>query len=755
MSLATTAKRHATTIVLSVLAASAALYVFVIDRGTVTTQEADQRKRNIFPTWRVDDIERVTIERSGKTATLTRRAPDARGQRFWDVSFGDEKFGAEEQQVDQFLGTLEFSTYERVVEPGSVDVRALGMDHPRLRVTVIMSGRTMVLTLGASASSPVGAVFAQLADGSNTRDYVLNKELAASLDLDPTQLRARRLIPFPATDIARMEFVTPTETFHLERVEPNSTEMRLAGPTKEAKKRAQRRVVEELLTTLGRLDAASFLPDDVADKSLNAASTITFVPKDSSQSRGVLAIGGACPDNPEQVVAIQREPSRVSACITKEIADGLPKASEALVDRALFWGNVDEVEEIAITQSDKHLEIARKGTSFHQRVPVDRNVEASAGQSLLESLFALRASAVVVDADRSTLGLDKPVGTIRLTSLLPARGEDGGDDERVEEIIVGPVRGDELAVSRGKEGAVLMLPATAMRDLFPSEVALRSLTVIDQPETVVRSLRIEQGDRVQRIERTAEGGWKLVEPSGRGLAADIGLGSDIATTLFPLKAERFVATKDDGTFGFDKPRFIVDAQIGSKETGDRKLRLLIGAPTTSGAFARLDGDDAVFVVPRAVETVLSQWLIDRAVFAFDLGEVVKVTVTQKDKSKKPLVLERTGEALTIAGAPAETDAAAQLRDVLTDLSPYSAVSVGAPRKEQGLDPPAFTMVIERARRGADAHDSKVDPERTIRLAFGAKDVFRGQEVVYVRREGIDATYVMARSKAQTFVDVLY
>lgn len=755
MSLAESARRHTTTIVLSVLAASACLYVFVVDRGTVTTQESEQRKRNIFPAWRVDDIDRVTIERAGKTATLTRRDADGRGQRFWDVSFGAEKFGAEEQQVDQFLGTLEFSTYERVVEAGSMDVRALGFDHPRLRVTIVMSGRTMVLTLGASASAPVGAVFAQLGDGSTTRDFVLNKELAAALDLDPTQLRERRLIPFASTDIARMEFVTPNETFHLERSDTNSPEMRLAGPTKDAKKRVQRRTVDELLAVLGRADAASFLADDVADKALKDPVTITFVPKDSTQTRGVLAIGGACPDNPEQVVAIQREPSRISACITNEIADALPKSADALVDRSLFWGNLDEVEEIAFAQGDKRLELARKGTSFHQRTPVDRNIEASAGQSVLEGLFALRATNVLIDADRAALGLDKPLGNIRLTSLLPAGGEDGGDDERVEEILVGTVRGDELAVSRGKEGAVLMLPATAMRDLFPSEVALRSLTVIDQPETVVRSLRIEQGDRVQRIERTSEGGWKLIEPTGRGLAADIGLGTDIATTLFPLKAERFIASKDDGTFGFDKPRIIVDAHIGSAEAGDRKLRLLLGSPTTNGSFARLEGDDAVFIVPRAVETVLSQWLIDRAVFAFDLAEVVKVTVNQKDKTKKPLVLERTGEALTIVGAPKETSAAATLRDALADLTPYAAVSVGAPRKEQGLDPPAFTVVIERARRGADAHDSRVDPERTIRLVFGAKDVFRGQEVVYVRRDGIDATYVMAKSKAHTFVDLLY
>ncbi len=754
MSFASTAKRHATTIILTGLAASAVLYVFVIDRGSVTTQEAEQRKRNLFAAWRVDDISTVKIERSGKTATLTRRAPDGRGQRLWDINIDKDRFAAEEQQVDQFLGTLEFSTYEHVIEPGSVDASALDLEHPRLRVAVTLSDRLTVVTIGGAASSPPGAVFAEVKNDAGTRLYVINKELVASLDTDPELLRARRLVPYPSTDIARFEIVTPAFTYHLEHARPDSDEMRLAGPTKEANKPVARRVFNEFLTTLGRTDAASFLADGIADKASNPAITITFVPKDSSRPRGVLAVGGACPDNPEQVVAILREPSRISACLTKEVVDGLSKSPDALVDRGLFSATIDEVEEVSFTFGDKRLELARKGTKFHQRVPSDRDVDASAGRALLEALFALRGSDVLVDPDRAALGLDKPTGTIRLTSLLPSHAEDAGDDERIEEIIVGPARGEQVTVSRGKDGAVLTLPVSALRDLFPSEVALRSLTVIDQPETVVRAFRIEQGNRVQRIERTTDGNWKLTEPLGRGLSADIGFSSDIAATLFPLKVERFVAAKDDGSFGFDKPRIIVDADIGSGDAGAHVIRLLVGAPTTTGSFARIDGDDAVFIVPKVVETVTSQWLLDRAVFSFDVGDIVKVTVTQHDKKRKPLVLKRVGDALNIEGS-SDTSRAAQLRDALGDLAPDAAVSVGAPTKEQGFDPPAFTITIERALHGGDVNDLKVDPQRTVRLAFGARDVVRGHDVVFARRDGIDATYVIARSKAHTFIDTLY
>ena len=750
-----TAKRHATTLVLSAVAAFAGLYVFVIDRGAVTTQDFEQRKRNFFPVWRVDEISSVTIERSGKTSKLARRAADANGQRFWDITLNEGTFGAEQQQVDQLLGTLEFGTYERVVEAGSVDAKTLGFDLPRLRVSVTMGERSMTLTLGANASSPPGAVFAEVKTSSATNLYVINKELAAALDNDPALLRARRLVPYATTDIARFEIVSPNGSYSLEPVGTGGTEMRLGGSTADAKNRVARRPLDEFVATLGRTDAASFLADDAADKALGPAATLTFFPKDTSRPRGVLVVGGACPDNPEQVVAIQREPARVSACVTKEIADGLTKSSDSFADKGLFLATVDEVEEVTFISGNKRLELARKGKGFHQRSPVDRDIDAGAGRKVLEALLDLHASKVITDADRRALGLDKPAGSIRLTSLLPARGEDGGDEERNEEIFVGAIQGDEVAVARGGDGAVLMLPASAVRDLFPDDIALRSLTVIDAPETAVRALRIEQGDRVQRIERTEQGGWRLAEPVGKGLTADIGLGSDVVITLFPLVVERFVAGKDDGSFGLDKPRITIDADVGGADAGPKGVRLLIGAPTTSGSFGRLEGDPAVFVVPRNLEAAASQWLLDRTVFVMDINDIVRVTVNQKDKSKKPMVLQRVGDVLQIVGAPNETSAAATLRDALSDLPPYAAVSIGAARKEQGLDPPAFTVVIERVRRDADAHDLTVDPSRTLRLAFGARDVFRGNEVVYVRREGIDATYVMARSKAHAFIDVLY
>jgi hypothetical protein len=755
MSLAKIAKRHATTLVLSALALTAGAVVFVVDRGAVTTDEAEARKKNLFTAWRPDEIESVTIERGGKTARLARKPPDERGQRFWEITLGDRRFPAEEQLVDQLLGTLEFATYERTLAPGSADPASLGLEAPRVRFSIVMSGHATALSIGGPAPSPAGAANVEVRGDGKAALHVINAQLLAALDVDPETLRARKIVPYVSADLARIEIDLPGGSFHLARAKDRPDELHLAGPTKDAGLRASRGATDELFAALGRAEADAFLPDEVAAAATTTpAVTIALIPKDSSRPKAVVAFGGACPDKPEHVVAVVREPSSISACVSKDTLEGLTRPAESFVDRGLFVATIDEVEEIAVTSGERKLELARRGTGFHQRAPEEREVEGQAGRALLEPLLALRASGFVTGKDKPSLGLEPPRATIKITSLLAARSEDGGNDDRFEEVLIGAPEGDTIPALRVSDGAILALPASAARLLSPSTSALRSPTLVDEPETNITALRVTQGDRSQQIERTPEGGWKLLAPAGKGLTADLGLGTDLSTALLPLRTERFVADKDDGSFGLDKPRLVLEADLGARpDAGARRtIRLLFGAPTQEGAFARLEGDDAVFLVDKKLESAASQWLLDRSIFSLDLGDIVKVTVSFADKKKAPVVLERKGGVLLIPADPAATARAAAIRDALADLVPEGAVSVGAPRKEQGLDPPAVTVTIEREKRDAGGKETAtvIDPSRTVRLHLGAGDSFQGTSIVYARREGVDATYAIAKAKTKAF-----
>ncbi|MRG91783.1 DUF4340 domain-containing protein [Polyangium spumosum] len=751
MSLAKTTKKHATTIVLCALAIGAGAYVFVVDRGSVTTEEAEQRKKNVLLAWRPDEITELTFEQGGSSAKLTRTPPDALGQRFWEVTIGGERFPAEAQIVDQLLGTLEFATHERILAPDSVDHAALGLDAPRARIVVVTPGRSSTLAIGGPAPTPAGAAVVEVHEGDRASFQVITKELVTALVIDPSSLRSKDLLPYPTSDVTRFEIENPSGKYHLARG-PNGDALKLDGPAKEAGRRASRAATDELLDTLSRLRAEAFLSDEAARRASTPAATLTLIPKDEAKPKGTLVLGGACPDKPDLVVALQTAPARAAACVSKGFLDALSRPESAFVDHAAFFATIDEVHEITLTAGDRRIDLARKGTGFHQRAPEDREIEGDTGRVFLESILALRASDFLTTGDRASLGLDPPQGKVRVVSVLPSRSPDGGDDDRVEELLVGKPQGEIVPVLRSYDGAVLALPADRARALFPSKITLRSPTVIDAPETSLRALRITEGDRVQQLERTAEGSFALEEPRGKNLAADLGFGTELATALLPLRVERFVAERDDGSFGLASPRLVIEADLSAGgDAGARTVRLLIGAPTTGGSFARLDGDDAVFVIDPKIESAAGKWLLDRSIFTFDVAEIVKVTVTPSDRRKPPLVLERAGDTLRIQGDAAATTKAAAIRDALADLVPEAAVSVGPPRKEEGLDPPAVVITIERRGHDPDA-PATVDPERTLRISLGAGDAYRGTNVTYARRDGVGATYAIAQAKTRIFLD---
>lgn len=754
MSLGKTLGKHATTLVLCGLAIAAGAVVFVVDRGSVTTDEAAARKKNLFVAWHAEEIESVTIERDGKTGTISRvDKPDEHGQRGWQITIGGDHFPAEEQRVDQLLGTLELGTSERVLAPGSVDAAALGLDVPRVRVRVTMNGRASTLEIGGPASSPKGASHAAVDEGRGRVLHVVNAELVSAIDVDPESLRSRRLVPWNTNEIGRVDLERAGRTYGLERPSGRLHELRLTGSSHFAGLRASREKADALLSSLARAEADVFLTDDAATRASSPKLTITVAPKADASTRAELTLGGECPDKPDSIVVIQKSgPGRVNGCVPRDTLDALDVAEEGLVDTGGFFATIDELEDISIGSS---LELARKGSGFHVRKPEEKDIEGDAGRTLLEPMLALRATSVAKEGDKHALGLDPPREKIRLVSLHPARGEDGGDDELVEELLLGEPKGDTLPALRVSDGAILSFALPAARAFFPSKTALRSPVVIDAPETAVKSIRVKEGERVQHIERTPEGGWKLLEPNEKGLAADIGLGTDLAAALCPLRVERFVADHDDGSFGLERPRYVIDLDLGGKaDAGARTVKLLVGAPTDRGSFARIEGDDAVFVIDRKVESAAGLWLLDRAPFSFDLGDVVKVTIAARASKSPPVILERAKGALRIASDPNDTARAANIRDALSDLVPEGAVSVGPPRKDQGLDPPAVTLTIER--EAIDAPDPKgaptIDPSRTLRIFLGSGDAFRGTSITYARKDGIPATYAIPQSKTRILVE---
>ena len=166
-------RKHAVSTLLVVLAAGLGVYLFVVDRGSVTTRESELRKRNLLPAYRRDDISLIEIDRPSDSLRIVRHL-DSSGDALFQMSIAAKTAAdagatasapeelADQSTVDKLMSAIEFATPERRLGPnGGVDRHAAGLDNPRLRVTVVMGKLTYRLAVGQAAPAPGAATYGE------------------------------------------------------------------------------------------------------------------------------------------------------------------------------------------------------------------------------------------------------------------------------------------------------------------------------------------------------------------------------------------------------------------------------------------------------------------------------------------------------------------------------------------------------------------------------------------------------------------
>ncbi|AUX41354.1 hypothetical protein SOCE26_027650 [Sorangium cellulosum] len=783
-------RRHATTLVLVALAAAAAIALFVLDRRVVPTEEAERRKKNLFEAWRPDDITELTVTMSPpgappgaqQTARITRGEVNDAGQRPWSVEIDGQRHPADEPTVDQYLGTLEFATAERRVSAEASDPAALGLTAPRLAVAIAMGARRERLLLGGGAPTPPGAVYAEVA---GRGVFVITQQLAAALEVPPDRFRSRSFIPYAAAELSGLELAGEGGPRRFVRAPwggGRGAGFRFAeGSPEGSGVRVSASTLERVLSALGRMQAETFLSEEEAQRAAASGGprvTLTLLPSDPSAGRGVIDLGGPCPGKPDHVVALRREPTRAAACVPASALDPLTEEAPRFVDLALVGAPLDEVAEVKLAvgpRGERSLELARAGSEWHLRAPEDRPVPTEAGRALVQAILDVRAARLLPAAsDLAALGLDPPRATLRVVSTPAAAGE-GEPQERVETLEIGAEQAGVVHVRRIEDGALAALPAASAGALLPTEVSLRPVQVLDFPPDQVDALRIERAGLVQRLRRAEGGAWQLVEPRGEGLAADSGLAEELAELLGSLKAERWVAAAPGASYGLGAPRLAIEAELAAapassgaaSEAAPRTVRVELGARAGDGSFARAGdgafpraGDGAaVFIAPPALEAAAGRLLLRRDVFLVPPHEIARVALARGDGREPPLVIEASPGGFTVPGAADEAGAtatAASVRDALADLRAEGAVALGKPEKHHGLSPPRLRITVELTRSEAAPGVAVGTPPRprggSFTIAIGAGDSFRGTNVVYARRDGVDAVYAIARSRVRPLLD---
>jgi hypothetical protein len=711
---------HRTTLALVVLTAVAGVALYA-ERGSVTTAETRERKKNLLPAFRGDDVIEVRVTEGGASARVFRGTPNDAGQRPWLVDIGGTVGAAEEMAVDQLLGSLRDGVAERkrLGEIGADERRSFGLDTPRGEIVVDMGRQRYRVRFGGPAATPPGAIWAEV---EGHWAAVITAQLAAALEVRPDALRRRALVSWEANDLDALTLEGAGGPRRLVRAPwqvPRGLGFRFDGSTPEGKVRVSAEALDRVWEALGRLKADAFLGLAEAEKGATRTVTVTLAPH-ASAHKLILDIGGECPGHPDDVIALRREEGDRgdAACVPHAALDALSVPASDLVDRRLLGARADEVIDLRLQQGGVTLALARSGAQWHEQQPGDRPVDAEVGRAFLDRLLDVQATALAEHGDAGALGLDPPRATVRVVSLLG----DGG--ERVELVEVGAEQGGVVHVRRVEDGAFASVPAQTAAVLFPDELALRARQkILDLRTEDFRSLRIAGPLGTQAFERSYGGPWTLVEPPGEGLSPDAGLLSELSDAVAGLSADRWIGAALP-EHGLDRPRLTIAASVVTGQA-KRTVEVALGAPSAGGSFARVSGDPAVFVAPRRLEEAANRWLLDRTALLVDVERLTRVTLSAGGKK---LVFDR-------ASLPPA------LHHALGDLVADGAVSIGAPLPAQGFDKPALVVTAEQGPKRAE-------------LRFGTGDSFHGASVYYARREGFAATFAVARSRVQPLLDAV-
>ena len=556
-------KRHATTIVMFVLAVALSIYLLV-DREKVSTSESKLRAKNAFSAWRKDDLSRIEIIHDDETIVLQRESG------VWQMR-APRASSVDGPAVDRLLGTLEYATRVR-----SADEGAKGMAPLRAHGAVTMGDLTFRFGLGGSTPRPECSSYFRVDDGA---PFVVSKELADALLAPADTYRDRTVVPYLSTEIRRFDV---EGHFVLDRLDDRSF---LAGGLL-----ASRATVDKVWAALAEVRAESFANDEALIASPRLVLAIT--PKDSTKPDAELVFGAACPGHPADVVVVRTKPTRVEACVPRVALDVLSGLTAPdLAERHPFFFHHDEIEELRLEPATSGagaghaIEVARRGTGYHLREPEDRELDGGETEAMSE-LFRLIESSVAEEA---------PAHAPFSGAIGRAKIRVGEVEEIVEVGALDLVR-HEARLHRVRDDAVLRVSLPVARRLLARSTVLHPLAITPDHGPVTQ-VRLRCGTAQDLADDGT--GLRLVSPTG--YATD-GAVTQLVDAIAKGKAITWVADADDGTFGLDG---------GCKVSlGDTTVRF--GSEADGGSYATIEGHEGVFVIPLAVRALAERIYVSHA-----------------------------------------------------------------------------------------------------------------------------------------------
>lgn len=727
--------RQRTSIILAVVAAVMAGFIYLYERNLPTTAELEEREDRLIPGFDRDRVDRIVLGSGEERVELARDSaePDAGplgSVGSWRLTHPRE-LDADPEAVDELLNAIDWLERRRTVnEPGALEEERYGLEEPRGRVALRLRGRDIALIVGGDA--PGEAIYVAL-EGETDTVYAVDHEFLEQISKGVGDLRNRN---FAEIRMREVQAIRVKGRFHAVRASSNRWNLRTP-----VEMRADAGAVEDIVRDLERLRVSRFVADDVNDEGLseyglNEPSREVSLRLADEEGPLVLLFGGECEGHAGEVYATVQGSGTI-ACIEAEVVgEQLGVEPNSLREMRATRLGEDLLESITVAQGSRSLTIRRIGARW--RLPAVESGEADAGaaegpeadgdsvEALVNALRDLRGEEVTDELEAVGLAGDEPDSDVRIR-LVP---EDGGEAET----LYFAISEGALYLRRGAEVVALRVPGELPATISADPLGFRDRRVVDETSGEANELRLVVGNDEQLL-RKREGIWRMVSPAEfRGDQVGV---REIVRSLSRLEAVRFVDDAPQPEHGLESPYLSLRLQSTPDEDadggagGEWSSTLLVGDETDGGRFARLEGSDTtVFVVSDDFVSILESPLLDRDLFAVEEERVDRLTIERGAERHEIELVDDEWREDGEAVPPRDMDR------ILARLGGARAIRVvgfGDPLPTMSLDPPRARVTIRLTEAEGEGLEEVV-------LLIGAEVETAESPGVYVRREDLDATF---------------
>lgn len=384
--------------------------------------------------------------------------------------------------------------------------------------------------------------------------------------------------------------------------------------------------VSSLLEQLFNLQIQQFVAERMADPAIYGLSDDEMVLqfniwKDEEKDGIKLCFGNRTNDKGDLIYTAYRGTGSVFA-VQKDQIDDLKVGVSDLRDSRLYFMAAPAIAWIRVEEGEKVLQLQKAASGLWQVTePAQWKADTRIVEDLINRLNALRIEGFLSSTNLLALGLTPPARLIRLADTVPVldaatQNVAGATAPAIQAAGLLPT-GRTLAMSRplpGKEyiyakfedeDQIYQLSVAAAVTLALDPIAYRDNVVLALPPTAVMKIMLRKKDVEQAVTREGTGPWVPVAPSvGPVNPAVI---TNLLEKMATLRAVRFERSErnDLGIYGLKDPRgsltFILSGQEGIQKT------LVLGeASEDLGVYGMVQGQEAVFILPKALADQLLQ-----------------------------------------------------------------------------------------------------------------------------------------------------